>query len=689
MYELSVKVFQKNGLHVRSAASFIAMLHTEIKDESILKNSYVEYKGRRVGVTNLLSLVSLKIMQGEELTLLFESPIPAQLEEEIMSFFEKTQVIDRQEVEADRLLMENSIIMQEAISHLPSGMIVVNSNNMITFANEAAIKLLGIPLHRLLNKLASDVLPNSKLHEVLETGETQFAEKQYLKKHIILVNRAPILFNGKIIGAVAIFQDISDFEKINLELHQERELQEKLNLVLDSVTDLIALTDHEGRCMYMNEHMDKLFDSTIEGRFFENLIGQKAWRSLANGKVPLNSDIITIKNDKYFIKMKPIALNNKFHGAVVSLSPCNELKSLMKKLSIMEERTKYLEMELSKHLHLDEAFSTIIGNSGALMDSLTIANKVSKTISTVLITGESGTGKELVARAIHESSNRKNNPFIRVNCAVIPRDLIESELFGHEKGAFTGAVRTRQGKFELANYGTIFLDEIGTLDINLQAKLLRVLQDREIERVGGNETINLNVRIIAATNEDLDKMIKEKKFREDLYYRLHVIPVHLPPLRQRKGDIPSLVDHFRKQFNRQMGKNISYYEKGFMEAIANYTWPGNIRELQNAIERTVALTEDETLYCRDLPKYISHERESSLQVEFNKKVLPLEEYEKNIFEYAVQFYPSYNQLAKALGITHKTAASKLRKYNLDHLLGKNYQQHGENLSTVLEKTPQA
>lgn len=673
MYEIALKVFQENGLHIRSAASLIAMLQNAVKDELALKNIFVEYQGRRVGVTNLLSLVSLKVKQGEQIKLLFEADISPELEQEIRAFFKEKEPVDKQELEADRLLMENSVIMQEAISNLPNGMIVVNSKNIITFVNDAAIRLIEIPGYQLLNKRADEVIPHSKLHEILQTGETKFAEKQRLKKYTILANRAPIFLDGTIIGAVAIFQDISDFEKINSELRRERELQEKLNLVLDSVTDYIALTDKNGSCMYMNDQMDRLLEGIREERFAEKLIGKKEWAGLAAGGTALYNDVLVIQDESYFVKANPILIDDRFHGAVVSLSPCNEVKSLMKKLEVMEERTKYLEQELSKHQQLDDSFSTIIGRSGTLIESLNIANKVSKTLSTVLITGESGTGKELVARAIHESSSRENKPFIRVNCAVIPRNLIESELFGHEKGAFTGADRTRQGKFELANSGTIFLDEIGTLDIDLQAKLLRVLQEREIERVGGNKTIKLDVRIIAATNEDLYKLMDEKKFREDLYYRLNVIPIHLPPLRNRKGDIPLLVDHFRKYYNGQLGKNIKLYEKGFLEALGSYHWPGNIRELQNIIERTAALTADTLLYCRDLPEYIRNQEETKFQLPLKDDILTLEAYEKQIFEHAVQFYPSYNQLAKALGITHKTAASKLRKYQLDHLLGRNYQ----------------
>jgi TyrR family helix-turn-helix protein len=323
---------------------------------------------------------------------------------------------------------------------------------------------------------------------------------------------------------------------------------------------------------------------------------------------------------------------------------------------------------------LDEAFQTIIGSSETLLESLSLANKVSKTNSTVLITGESGTGKELVARAVHLTSNRKDQSFIRVNCAAIPPNLIESELFGHEKGAFTGAYRVHRGKFELAHHGTIFLDEIGDLSLDLQAKLLRVLQEREIERIGGTKTISLDVRVVAATHQDLRVMVENGTFREDLYYRLHVIPVHLPPLRSRLEDIPLLVNHFREHFTLELGKSIKSYEPGFFEALGRYHWPGNIRELQNIIEQLCAITDDDILHISDLPSYISgSQKHPTFQFGLTGEILPLEEYEKQIYAQAAPLFPSYNQLGQALGVTHKTVASKLKKYGLEELLGKKYQ----------------
>src|SRR5216683_3679250 len=246
-------------------------------------------------------------------------------------------------------------------------------------------------------------------------------------------------------------------------------------------------------------------------------------------------------------------------------------------------------------------FEDIIGARGALREVLDLVRTVAATDSTVLIEGETGTGKELIARAIHEHSTRRDRPFIKLNCAAIPLGLLESELFGHERGAFTGAVMRKIGRFEAANGGTIFLDEIGDIPLELQAKLLRVLQEQEFERLGSTHTHRVNVRVVAATNQDLARLVAEKKFRMDLYYRLNVFPVALPPLRRRLEDIPLLVAHFVRRYTQSMAKRIDKITSDGMEALVRYPWPGNIRELQNFIERAVILTKGDVLEIPALP----------------------------------------------------------------------------------------
>ena len=257
----------------------------------------------------------------------------------------------------------------------------------------------------------------------------------------------------------------------------------------------------------------------------------------------------------------------------------------------LQKENKYLKTEISKAYNFDE----IISENQGIKNLLTEVMQVGPTDATVLIMGESGTGKELLARSVHQASLRKDQPLIKVNCAALPANLIESELFGHEKGAFTGAIEKRIGRFELAHNGTIFFDEIGELPLELQPKLLRALQEGEFERLGGTKTIKINTRIIAATNRDLEEQVVEGKFREDLYYRLNVFPLYNPPLRERKEDIPVLVNHFCDKFSKQLGKRISNVPKDVMKALAAYDWPGNIRELQNIIERAVIITQGNSL----------------------------------------------------------------------------------------------
>ncbi len=235
-------------------------------------------------------------------------------------------------------------------------------------------------------------------------------------------------------------------------------------------------------------------------------------------------------------------------------------------------------------------FAQIIGNSASLRRVLKRVETVAPTDSTVLIYGETGTGKELIARGIHDLSPRRSKPFVKLNCAAIPTGLLESELFGHERGAFTGAIAQRIGRFEVADGGTIFLDEIGEIPLELQTKLLRVLQEREFERLGSSRTLRTDARLIAATNRDLETMVSEQRFRSDLFFRLNVFPVHVPPLQEREGDIPLLVRHFTQQFSRRMNKVIETIPSATMDALCRYHWPGNIRELQNVIERAVILS---------------------------------------------------------------------------------------------------
>jgi len=263
----------------------------------------------------------------------------------------------------------------------------------------------------------------------------------------------------------------------------------------------------------------------------------------------------------------------------------------------LEKEVKYLRKEIGKSY----GPGNIIAKSKVMESIFTVVRQIADSKSTVLIMGESGTGKELVSRAIHYGSNRKNFPFVTINCAAIPETLIESELFGHERGAFTNAIEKKLGRFEIAHRGTLFLDEIGELSLSTQAKILRFLEEKEFNRVGGSKTIKVDVRLITATNRDLKQLLKKGAFREDLYYRINVVPIVIPPLRERKEDIPMLLDHFMKKFNTENNKKVKGVSKEALELMMNYEWPGNVRELENLIERVIALTANEYIQPNELP----------------------------------------------------------------------------------------
>jgi DNA-binding NtrC family response regulator len=329
-------------------------------------------------------------------------------------------------------------------------------------------------------------------------------------------------------------------------------------------------------------------------------------------------------------------------------------------------------LSLKRQLKQKYKFHNFIGDSPQMHKVFRIIEKVADTDSTVLILGESGTGKELVARALHYHSRRHEKPLIPVNCGAIPEELLESELFGHEKGAFTNAIRTRIGRFEMANGGTIFLDEVAEMSPHLQVKLLRVLQEQEFERLGGTRTIKCDVRILAATNKDLEKSVRDGTFREDLFYRLKVIPISLPPLRDRRSDIPLLVHHFLGEMAKTKKKRVKGIEKEVMQGLEAYDWPGNVRELENVLERMLILSEGEYLTTEDLPEKIAKTRTTGqiVQTAIPEKGFSLSnavnEYEKQLILNALERTGWVkNRAAKLLNMNRTTLVEKIKKQGIE------------------------
>jgi len=370
---------------------------------------------------------------------------------------------------------------------------------------------------------------------------------------------------------------------------------------------------------------------------------------ILTGHGSIDAAVEAMKNGAYNFLTKPLNLD--------------QLNMIVKR-ALENREVKLQSQQLKKELGDKNALAEMIGNSPAMQKVQQTIRKVADSRATVLITGESGVGKELVANAIHKLSSRKDNSFIKVHCAALSETLLESELFGHEKGSFTGAEKMQKGRFELAHTGSIFLDEIGEINQNVQIKILRVLQERKFERVGGEQTIDVDVRVICATNRNLEEEVKAGHFREDLYYRLNVIHIHVPPLRERKEDLPLLISSFLEEFNQENGKNIKGFSSRAKSCMYKYDWPGNIRELRNCVESAVVMCSGDEIQLDDLPPAVSASTGvESIQVPMG---ITLDEAEKIVTtETLAQNSNNKSRTAEILGIGRKTLQRKLQEWGIE------------------------
>lgn len=445
-------------------------------------------------------------------------------------------------------------------------------------------------------------------------------------------------------------------------------LKGELDAILNSVQEAIEVAGMDGKVKYVNPAFTRVTAIPASQRIGYNIFdvspnGGLA-RCLLTHELELSRRVVVGGTSVEVISnASPIVVDGKMEGAVVVFQPLTDIYKLMEQLKASNQVIDDLQSRINQISTSSYTFDNLIGSHPEFQSALDLARKVAKSNSTILITGESGTGKELFAHAIHGASLRSDKPFIKVNCAAIPDTLLESEFFGHEKGAFTGALKTKLGKMELANGGTIFLDEIGDMDPFLQAKLLRVLQGMEFERVGGTQTIKVDVRVISATNRNLLEMVKHGKFREDLYYRLNVLELHLPPLRKHKEDIQAYVNSLLVKFNRKFGKRVMGLTTRAEELLMQYNWPGNMRELQNVIERAMVTVDDgiidykHILNCVDFQDTI--EKEGTII-----EIVPIEQMENQMIKLALKRYGNSTegkkQAANALKISIATLYNKLK-----------------------------
>ncbi|MGL4607087.1 MAG: sigma 54-interacting transcriptional regulator [Eubacteriaceae bacterium] len=667
-----IKIHNKNGLHTRVAA-MIARQSQKI--EKIWNcQLYIRRIGSQSGVpcNSVLPVVSLKIKNGEEVEIYSRERDSQEAVFKLGTFIEQTPELEIPETEdIDTILQENTLASEKIFESINNGLIAMDSNGIINIFNRAAEEITGIKAKDIIGKKGDEWVPNFNLKDLLNINHENLGLKHKIGKKWVITNKSPIIVDDEVVGGVVVFSDISQIEELSWELHSVKELKEKLDNILETVDDGICMINRNREVTYVNHPFVKMFKKTgtrvLSRKLGELFPSERFGDTFFMGK----EEVLITTNDgrEFIMNARPIVIETKTLGNVVVAKELTEIAKLAERIELLSEKTRYLEAELEKKEGLNPSFNNIIGKSGSLMESLMVASKAARTNATVLIRGESGTGKELVARAIHHASSRKARPFVGMNCAAIPPNLLESELFGYEKGAFTGAYKEKRGKFEIANGGTIFLDEIGDMDKAMQAKLLRVLQEQEIERVGGIKPIKIDVRVIAATNTPLEKMMEEGEFRRDLYYRLNVITVMLPPLRQRKGDIPLLVEHFTEKISKKYDLPNCNIKKDALTALENYHFPGNVRELENMIESGITLSNTDWITINDLPGYLRDEmvnvhRREKLFYEDGEELPTFEEMEKHLIEAALKKHPSFRQAGLALGLDHKTISAKAKKYKL-------------------------
>jgi phosphotransferase system HPr (HPr) family protein len=670
-----IEVKHEKGLHARVLAMVVYKVSELQKKYKV--EIFIKYKEKKkVSAASLMPLVLLKVKQNEKIIVEAQGEAPQEALDKICSFLESDfDLEDKSTInQVDTIINNNTMTLEQVFSNIPNGIIATDENDVITIFNEEAERILNLSSGEVIGKDVDKVIYQSKLKDINKSGKSELMVREVINDRILLINRTPIMIDKISKGALAVFSDISNLEKVKNELKTVKELKERLQLILETVQDGICVMSSDGVITYVNRAYLRILSEKEENILNKNIrdISPDGVRRrvLETGKSVVGA-LSYKENDVTIVcNVNPIIVDGEITGVVSVIKNITEVKKLSEKLNKASAKAEYLEEELFRTKKPDLAFSKYIGYSGKVLDALATASKAAKTNTTVLIRGESGTGKELIAEGIHYGSKNAKGPFVRVNCAAIPQNLLESELFGHEKGSFTGAIKRKLGKFELAQNGTIFLDEIGEMDKSMQAKILRVIQEKEFQRVGGEETIKVNVRIIGATHRNLEEMVRTMEFREDLYYRLNVIPIFLPPLRERRQDIAPLLEHFINKISKNIGKNISLVKNDAMEALLNYSWPGNVRELENLVERLVALNENQVIDLDDLPSYMRQDRpmkqeKAHVTSIIEDDILPLKEYEKIIIEKALKRYGSYNAAGKVLGLTHKTVAAKARQYGIE------------------------
>ncbi len=565
----------------------------------------------------------------------------------------------------------NEIKLDQVFQAMKAGVIVINNQDAVCYCNPVAAQYIELDVKEIMDQKITEVIPNTKLNCVIQDGEPN-SEQLFIGGRMFIANRSPINQNGDTIGAVAFFQDGSDLQNVLSRLDNTQNSLTNLESIFEQAYDGVMVVDSHGNitritksyCRFLNIEQEQAV-----GHHCTEILPKSRMHIVAQTGIAEIGEIMDINGKEAMVMRLPLREEGKIIGAVgkVMFRDVRELRTLAEKLDLLENKLKFYEKELKHYQKFRYTFSNIIGQSLSITRTKGLAEKAAQGKATVLLRGESGTGKEIFAHAIHAASTRLYQPFVRVNCGAIPSELLEAELFGYEEGAFTGAKKGgKPGKFELANKGTIFLDEIGDLPLTMQAKVLRILQEKEVERVGSNRLQQLDIRVIAATHQDLEKMIGKGEFRRDLYYRLNVFTVTIPPLREREGDVLLLSEHLLAKFQHELGLPLRKLDRRVIELFQLYAWPGNVRELQNAIERAINVVEGSIIQLKDLPLYLQDLQGRRGNTLLQPLALEMAEAERKAILKALETTGgNKSNAAEILGIHRTNLYRKMEKYGLD------------------------
>jgi len=586
--------------------------------------------------------------------------------------------IRREDVFAELFKQENKSVdlLKIILTSIPMGIFVVDREKKIVNCNESGLKMIKSTPEKVMNAPAEQIFNGEHINNVFATGKTILNQLQITNEMGVLVDYSPIpSFDQRIEGMVIIVQDLPMVEDMAMEIEYIKDLNKDLHAILSSIYDEILVVNHKGELIRYSETVINDF----WGRDLKDLLGKNLLDLEKKGlfspsvtrlvleqqkKVSIVQE--TKKGRKILAVGNPVFNENgELHRIIIASRDITEATRLKTELHEIKKISEQYKKELDSFKNKDRFLKKLIYCSPKMEQIITQAKKIADFSSNVLISGESGVGKEVIAQAIHQLGNRSSKPFLKLNCGAIPETLLESELFGYTKGAFTGADKNgKEGYFKRADQGILFLDEIGEMPLHLQVKLLRVLQEQEVIPIGSTIPTKINVQIIAATNKCLEKMVEAGTFREDLFYRLNVIPLQVPPLRERMEDVPLLAFHFLQELNEKYNKNY-HLTPDALNLLEFYSWPGNVRELQNMIERLVVSADDSVIDAEFVSKFLNPGYDFKKSKPVITRVLPLQEalhsVEEQLILLAMKQYKTTTKAAKALGISQSSVSRKYQK----------------------------